>query len=106
MNRTTIFRVLSVLAGGVVLASAGLAAGMALSPVRQAATLVEPLSTAASLISADLPSPTAITTTPLPPPTYHVQLAPAPRRRNPTDGRVATAAGPAAWETGVGTTGR
>lgn len=88
MNHTTIFRVLGFVVGGVGLASAGLAAGMALAPARQAANLVEPLSTASLLISADLPSPAAI-------------LLP-----RPTDGRVDTTAGQAAWETGIGTTGR
>lgn len=58
MNRTTIFRVLGFVVGGVVLASAGLASGMALAPARRAAIVVEPLSTASPLTSADLPSQT------------------------------------------------
>ena len=68
MNHTTILRVLGFIGGGVLLASAGLAAGMALAPAQQAAIVVEPLSTMTLAPSADLRSSNAVTATPLPPP--------------------------------------
>lgn len=76
MIRTTVFRMLGFLAGGAVLASAGLAAGMALAPARQAAAVVEPLSTVPPLNRADLPPATAIPASPSPSPTYTVPMTP------------------------------
>lgn len=76
MNRTIMFRLLGFIGGGVVLASAGLAAGMALATARQAANAVEPLSTVSPLISVDLPSPTATAAAPVPPSTNTSPIAP------------------------------